>query len=249
MSEGGFLNKKVKIHFLSFASRSFRKSLERIKKEASDSGFFDTINCLTENDLPLSYRIRNIVVLNGFTRGYGYWIWKSYITKALLESIEPGDMIFYADAGCSINKEGKERFDQYVEMLEESSFSNLSFQIYQHEKEYSKEDLFKYFKVEKDNAIRNSGMLIGGVYLIQKDNNAIHLINEWYSICHSKTRLINDSISKYPNDPQFIEHRHDQSVFSLLRKLHGSLILKDETFFTDWDAKKQFPIHTRRLRK
>lgn len=105
------------------------KSLERIKVEAINTEFFDTVNCVKEFDLPIMYRLKNIFVLNRFTRGFGYWMWKSYVTKRLLAKIEEGDILFYADAGCTLNKEGKDRFNEYVDMLLKSEFSSLSFQM------------------------------------------------------------------------------------------------------------------------
>jgi hypothetical protein len=51
-----------------------------------------------------------------------------------------------------------------------------------------------------------------------------------------------------PNEPSFVEHRNDQSIFSLMRKLAGTLILPDETWFKDWDAGADYPIHARRFR-
>ncbi len=84
--------------------------------------------------------------------------------------------------------------------------------------------------------------------MLVKDSNSISLVDQWYSICHKQTRLVDDSPSNYPNDEGFVEHRHDQSVFSILRKMNGSLILDDETYFEDWDENREFPIHTKRLR-
>lgn len=165
-----------------------------------------------------------------------------------MSKIENGDILFYADAGCTINKEGKKRFEEYIQMLLLSEFSNMSFQMVPIEKAYTKGDVFKYFSLEKEEAIKNSGMLVGGVFFLKKDSNSIKLIDEWFSICHSKKYLINDSNSRYPNDPEFIAHRHDQSIFSLLRKLRGSLIIKDEKYFYEWGENKIFPIHTKRLR-
>lgn len=244
-----YYKRNFKIHFLTFASESLKKTLERIRQEAESSGFFDTISCMRESDLPFLYRSENKSILSENIRGFGYWIWKSYITKLKLEEIDTGDILVYMDVGCSINLEGEKRFYEYVDMLVKSKYSNLAFQLYQSEKMYSKGDLFKYFDVEKNKAIKNSGQLIAGVFFIRKDMNSQKLVDEWYSICHYKKDLINDSDSIYPNDPSFIEHRHDQSIFSLLRKLKGSLIIKDETWFSNWNENKHLPIHARRLKK
>jgi len=46
------------------------------------------------------------------------------------------------------------------------------------------------------------------------------LVNEWYSVA-CKYNLIDDSPSIKPNAEGFKEHRHDQSIFSLLTKKYG----------------------------
>lgn len=238
----------MKIHFLSFASGKFKKGLKRIEIEARNSVFFDTINCLCPGDLPTKYRIENLLLLNSFTRGYGYWIWKSFVIKLLLEKVDDGDVILYADAGSMINIEGKKRFNEYVELLCQSRYSNLSFQTVHSEKKYNKSDVFEYFNVLNNDIIKDSGQLYGGVFMVKKDSNSIALVNEWYSICHNHKKMISDEASQIANDAEFIDHRHDQSIFSVLRKLRGSEIIKDELFFLNWDENKKFPIHTRTLR-
>lgn len=238
----------MKIHFLSFASHAFYDTLNRLEKEAVACDFFDTINCMRVHDLPVRYRIENLFLLNRLRRGYGYWMWKSFITKSALEKIEFGDILVYADAGSVINRGGAKRFYEYIEMLNKSTISNLSFQSTHPEREYVKGDLFKYFKLQDNEVIKKSGQLIATIFFIRKDENAVKLIEKWYEICHLRTDLITDKESRYPNDAAFIDHRHDQSVFSLLRKVEGSIILPDETFHTNWDANTHIPIHARRIR-
>jgi hypothetical protein len=235
------------VHFLSFASQSFIKSLYRIKKEANDSGFFDTVTCIASSQLPFSYRLKHWWILNRFTRGYGYWMWKSYITKQKLESIAEGDILVYLDAGCVINKEGKQRFEEYLNLVENSEFLNLSFQTVFPEKTYTKGDVFKFFNVQDMASITDSNQLVGGIFMLKKNQQTIDLIEDWYHVCHRHIHLINNSKSKYPNDILFIDHRHDQSVFSVLRKMKGTTTISDETWFTNWEEQKIFPFHARRL--
>ena len=42
-------------------------------------------------------------------------------------------------------------------------------------------------------------------------------LTDWYSIA-CNYHFVDDSPSIHPNDPSFREHRHDQSIFSLLIK-------------------------------
>ena len=64
-------------------------------------------------------------ILN-LNRGAGYWIWKhEIIISSLLNSINENDMIIYSDAGSSFNYFAKKRFEEYIEMLNESDFEIL----------------------------------------------------------------------------------------------------------------------------
>jgi hypothetical protein len=242
------LPKNLRVHFITFASSNFRGALTRIKSEAESLNVFDTITCFTEEELSEEYR-QKYGLIEG-SRGYGYWIWKSYITKLQMDRIAKNDILVYADAGCSFNFQGKQRFVEYLHILRKSKKSNLAFQLSDYlEKAYTKGDLFKYFEVEHNAQIRNSGQLIATVFFIKKNSNSTKVINDWYSVCHEHPNLVNDSPSVFPNDISFIDHRHDQSVFSILRKLHGCEILNSEfDFWDDWDNYKQFPVHARRWR-
>ena len=242
------LPKNLRVHFITFASSSFSGALDRIKSEAESLNIFDSITCFTEEDLSEEYRKKYGLAED--SRGYGYWIWKSYITKLQLDRIAKNDILLYADAGCSFNLNGKERFIEYLHILRNTRKSNLAFQLADYpEKAYTKADLFKYFEVEHNEQIRNSGQLIATVFFIKKNSDSIKLINDWYSVCHDHPKLVSDSPSAFPNDASFIDHRHDQSIFSILRKLQGCEILQSEfDFWDDWESYKQFPIHARRWR-
>lgn len=56
----------------------------------------------------------------------------------------------------------------------------------------------------------------------------IHLVNEWLSLAMNP-QLINDAPSIMPEDPAFIDHRHDQAIWSLLIKKWGIPVWRDAT--------------------
>ena len=45
--------------------------------------------------------------------------------------------------------------------------------------------------------------------------------------------LITDYYNKNNQNKEFINNRHDQSVFSIIRKIHGSIVISDETYFKE----------------
>ena len=66
------------------------------------------------------------------------------------------------------------------------------------------------------------------------------LIKLWWDTAKNYPNLFDDSKSITPNFNNFIENRHDQSIFSLICKIKGV----EEEF--DW---KSIPIKATRIRK
>ena len=241
----------MKIHLVSFGSGKFKKSIERIREQAIASGFFTDLHCIKSSDLPIGYRIKYFRYLNKRTRGYGYWMWKSYIIKKVFDQMEKDDILVYVDAGCTINKQGKNRFLDYIEMLKNSEYSNLSFRLTHPEIKFTKRELINFLEVQNNSEILNSGQLMATVFFVRKDKQSEELIEKYFNISHYHINLINDSPSTEAENSQFIDHRHDQSVFSLLRKKYGSLILDDETYFDQKNREQNtsLPFHAKRIRE
>lgn len=138
----------------------------------------------------------------------------------------------FSDAGSSLNLAGKNRLNEYFEMLNESSLGNLRFQMKYIEKFWTSSELFEYFKLSLSSDIANSGQLVGGHILLKKNENSMAILNAFEKLLNVNSDLITDSYSSEQIEG-FKEHRHDQSIWSILSKIHGSIILNDETGFED----------------
>ena len=86
---------------------------------------------------------------------------------------------------------------------------------------------------------------MGGIQLIKKTPHSTKLINLWSKITENYL-LINDEITNNEY-PEFIENRHDQSIYSMLVYKFGSIKLNDETSYFAENHKNPFPILARRL--
>jgi len=199
-----------KIHFVTFGCDEFFKhSRKRLADEARVSGWFDKIFIYEPNDL-LEYK-------KSFKgRGAGYWWWKSVVQCLALNQIDDGDLLLYLDAGCYINKYGKNIFDEYVDIVNK----NEGFLAFNSppaiEKNYTKRDLFKL--LDCDTPYYTDSNQIGSGFVIYKKNNlTIEFLNEFQKISFT-SHTLNDYNSYNENYEGFVEHRHDQSVFSLLVK-------------------------------
>ena len=65
---------------------------------------------------------------------------------------------------------------------------------------------------------------------------------------YENVNLFTDNLTK-DEIKNFKFHRHDQSIFSLIRKKFNPLIIKDETYFDDFNSieAKKFPFHATRI--
>lgn len=242
-----------KIIFLSFGSQKFYNSLKRIKEEAESFYIFDHILIYNEYDLMkfdnFSFKHKDFVFNNN--RGYGYWIWKSFLVKQVMKGMNENDILVYADSGCTLNKKGVKRLFEYFNIVNNSQFGILSFQLESHlvEKKYTKMDVFYNLNCLEDKYL-NSIQLMATSFILRKCSHTEYLISEWYNNC-CIYKYIDDTESILNNDTNFVEHRHDQSIFSLIRKKFGTEIIDDETWFgnLDWNINivKNYPILAKRI--
>jgi hypothetical protein len=229
----------------------FRNNIIRICNEAKDFEYFDEICGFTEHDLINDTEFWNNngnFIINNH-RGFGYWIWKSHIINKELEKLSDGDILVYTDAGCVINKHGKQRFLEYIDLLnkDENNYGLLSFRLPFKEYQYTKKLVFDYFNA--DDQLKNSWQYVGGIQIIKKTPHSSFIIKQWSEITKNHM-LINDVIS-IDEDSRFIENRHDQSIYSLLVNKYGSIKIDDETYNwddpSDWSKVDHGPILAKRL--
>ena len=121
---------------------------KRLQEQATNSSWFNTINIYGPENLSQEFKNEFNDILDQ-PIGAGYWIWKFYIIKQKLTNLANNDILIYTDAGCSINTHGKTRFYEYIDMLNNSKESIISFQIHHlPERNYTTKEIFQYFKVD-----------------------------------------------------------------------------------------------------
>ena len=92
---------------------------------------------------------------------------------------------------------------------------------------YTKRDLLTYLDVPVEDM--KSGQCMATVIIMRKGEHSMSVVNKWNELA-SIRELINDkrNLEEYKF---FIDHRHDQSIYSLLVKKYGSIKIPDETYF------------------
>lgn len=207
----------MKKYFLTFGggSTNYYDAVKRICQQATECRCFDSINGYTDANLKSNKDFwtvhGNFITSN--KRGYGYWLWKPYIILEMLQKIHDGDILLYADAGCEIDKSEIQYLEQAFTLVKSELI--LGTQTCK-EKMWTKMDLILHMDMLNDTYLE-SAQRAGTVLLMLKCDKTFDFVKKWYELC-CNYHFIDDSPSVNKNLPCFKEHRHDQSVLSLLMK-------------------------------
>jgi hypothetical protein len=214
------------MYFITFGDHNFKNSKERILREAKDFGFSECKG-YGPDDLDSEFREKFKDVL-AKPRFGGYCLWKPWIIWKTLQQLKDGDYLVYADAGSTVNKYGKARFLDYIKMLDMSEYGIISFQMPHLEKRYVTKEIFEYFKCPQE--IQNTGQYHATVLIMKKCEHLEKVINLWLKTAYDNVLLFTDFYNA-GQEKYFIDNRHDQAIFSIIRKIHGSIVIpEDETF-------------------
>jgi hypothetical protein len=233
----------MSIHFCTFGSSGYEKALDRINRQATESNFFSTIDLYNETNTP-GINLHNQFI-NKNKRGYGYWLWKPLVILDMMNKYAKDSIIIYADAGCEIIKAEStvKLFNKYIEDVKTHPSHILGFVNRYTECIWTKNDLFTY--LDTTDMDKNSNQLWAGLQILLNNESNKKLMEEWlYIMTTNNYHYVDDSPSISKNYINFKEHRHDQSVISLLKKKYGF-------FPEDYHSiiKKTFlPIHPSRKR-
>ncbi|GHS90522.1 hypothetical protein FACS1894107_01440 [Planctomycetales bacterium] len=179
-------------------------------------------------------------------RGFGYWAWKPQIIWQTFAQMNDGDILHYADAGCHLNPhwQAVERLNEYFAMAETSGILAFAQPSRFIEKDWTKGDLLDYFKVRDREDICLSAQQCATTFLIKKCPASLAIVEQYRQIYDHNFSLVDDTPSKSANLDGFVEHRHDQSVWSILAKLHNVPLVSYHELFID--NPPIFPVLARR---
>lgn len=238
------------IGFVAFADNRFKGSLERLRVQAQRMGAFDLISINSESEIPPDYLKRHQDRLTPACRGFGYWCWKPLFALRELQRTPDLEILIYCDAGCHLWPGGRRRLDAYIRTLRHSPHDFLGFQMFNIERQWTKADLFAHHDIPLTHPHASSGQIWGGVWMVKNTQSIREFLEEWIALTERQPHLFDDQDSKTPNATDFVEHRHDQSHFSLSVKKIGAALFPDKETCPrkawGWDSLRDYPFHARR---
>ena len=212
----------MKVVHISFADKTFYRSQQELIKSAK---YFGITNNICYNHILLrkkkDFYGHNKSILNQ-KRGAGYWLWKPFIILDALKKLNDNDVLIYTDSGSKfINP-----VDDLINLLNFRDI--LLFYNNGHEnRNWTKRDCFYYMNCD-NSSFHNGNQLVAGYIFCKKTNFVINLMEEWLFYLQD-ARILTDipNVCGLNNLEGFIEHRHDQSVLSILAHKYKIELFRD----------------------
>ena len=198
---------------INYANAAYRKSQRLNSKTAIEVGGFDKVISYGPRDIDSSFYQKNRHILSQW-RGNGYWLWKSYFIKKSLELLTNNDFLFYCDSGSYfINS-----INSLIDSCQYAGQGMIPFELQHVEKYWTKRDTFILMNCDQPEYTKSKQRL-ASFSLWRKTASTLDFVTDWLTYGQD-ARIITDLQNQmgHPNYPGYRDHRHDQSIFSLLSK-------------------------------
>jgi len=220
----------MKTYLINYAHKAFFESRKKNSQSAKEIGEFDEVIEYTFDDIDDNFRTHNAQILS-HPRGAGYWIWKPYIVNKTLARVNDGDIVFYCDSGSVFIKSAKPLIDLCINKSNGVVCFHMEPVARNKEVLQTKKDTFVLMGCDYP-MFTESWARLGGFSVWQKNAFSLEVAAKWLQHVQDP-RVVTDMPNQcgVPEDPRFIDHRHDQSVFSLITKKYNIRSYTDPSQF------------------
>lgn len=200
------------VHLVTFATIEFESHRQELLESAKLFNI-KSFHSYSKKDIVNTDLFENNKFIFSHKRGFGLWLWKPFFILKTLEKLRDGEILIYADSGCLLINDPTPLFqlaDSNIYGLVAFNCSPIS------NKEFVKRQTFINMKCDND-YFWNSPHIIATVIIFRKTTHSISLVKEWLMEMEIVSSLLPEKKKLGDlNPPEFIEHREDQSIFSLL---------------------------------
>lgn len=213
------------VTLISYATKDYSMSQRMLLNSARLNGADHTIG-YNRRDLERTDFYREHRNILDEKRGGGYWLWKPYFIRESLRKLPQDDILVYADAAMLFRKDMHPLL-QHIQREHDMAFFYNDIRMSQ----YTKRDAFVATECDTQEYYV-APMVHANLQIYRNTPESLRFIDEVLHFC-TLGRMITDDANVYgkPNLPDFIEHRHDQSIFSLLAHKHRKRIFADPSQF------------------
>ncbi len=205
---------------LNYADEKFRKAQRFNSKTGLGIGGFDRVFEASREQIAPDFYERHQAILDT-PRGGGYWLWKPYFICKLLSQIQAGELIFYCDSASHFIHSAK----PLLELPNTFQQDIIPFELDLKESQFTKERCAQIMGLDHL-GYESSKQRLASYFVIRKSPMSIDFMQEFLGYA-CNLEAISDAKDTEPNYPDFVSHRNDQSIFSLLTKKYGLKAFRD----------------------
>lgn len=209
-------------YLVSYASPEYELYRQRLNATALQFGIDRVISYRREDILGTEFFRNNHHILNQ-TKGAGYWIWKPYVILDILSKVEEDSIIVYSDADNEFYNPFEPLFQLCLDQGGILFFKTMSFL----NRCFTKRDCFVLMGCDSPE-YWNSDHVWAGLSIFLNNSRSRSFVKEWLNYCTNE-HIVTDmeNICGMANFPNFIDHRYDQSVLSLLAVKYNIAAFQD----------------------
>jgi predicted SAM-dependent methyltransferase len=222
----------------------FTPALRALGDSALASAHVDKIIRFSENDISPEFYKENEAQFKA-SRGFGYWIWKAYFINKLLNIANSGDILFYIDASNEVIKDLTPLYEQCLKdekgiILFDNRDGEPTGNVWKNNL-WTKSDCFNLMELREDKYI--FGNQINASYILfRKTDFSVDFFKTYLNYCKNNNIISDDPNITEDFNKDFRDHRHDQSILSLLAIKQGVTVLRDPS---QWGGPDNYFSHNR----
>jgi hypothetical protein len=213
---------------INYAHNGYYEAQKINTATAASFNCFDYIYECGIKDIDEDFYKKHCHILN-LKRGSGYWLWKPYLIYKFLKTISENDILFYCDSGSHfINS-----IDCLIECVDLNKNPIVPFGVDPHlNSTFTKMDLFVFNECENISEITHAVMVLSSFHLIKNCQYSRDFYKNFlFQACHSNLITDESNIFGKENFNNFCDHRHDQSIYSVLCRKENLEIFRDPSNF------------------
>lgn len=206
-----------RIVFTTFGTKNFSQSLARLA--ASYRSYNLDFMPFAEDSNMFRHFLAEVPWASVTMRGAGYWAWKP---RAILAALDTGaDYVVYTDAAFTLINDPR----PFIEAAGPAAVTVVGGRASEAQSKWCKRDAFIYLDADAAE-YHNLQQLEASVIVCRNSSDSRAFLETWQDAL-SDPRLSTDRPNEcgLPNLPDFVEHRHDQAILTILAKKAGLNVL------------------------
>lgn len=212
---------------INYANEGFQKA-QKLNLETALQWGADKVIGYTPADMDEEFKEKNKEILS-IPKGNGVYLWKPYFLNKAYQELKQGDYLIYTDAGSIyVNK-----IQYLIDCMEKEQVDLMVFslELEMLERRYNKRDALILMGCDSTE-YTDTPQSIGGYVVMKKSPFVEKFLKEDLEYAKDP-RIITEQENTLgqPNYDDFIVHRHDQAVWSLMVKKHRLKRFRDPSQF------------------